>query len=647
MSDKYQEISNYSIIGDLLTVALVGKNGSIDWYCLPHINSPSIFAGVLDNKKGGQFQIKPVEKFKSHQQYIKHTNVLDTKFKTHSGSLKITDFMPVKHVAKPYENTFPTLIRKVTCKKGQIEIQVDYSPKFDYARGKTTLQPETYGIRAEHKSDHAEFNGNSLYLTSPIQLEINDNTASGKYKMHEGETLWFVLQYNDDRTLSLYNCENTLSTTVAFWQSWVNDSDVYQIETGLFKSPWKEIIIRSGLVLKLLIQDMTGAICAAATTSLPESIGGPRNWDYRFNWIRDAAFTVRALYKLGYVNEARKNLQWFMRICTENLNPKNIQVMYGLNGETELTEIELNHLEGYKNSKPVRIGNGAAKQLQLDIYGELVNVFYETSRFGMDITDREWKLLTRVVDHVCNIWKEKDAGIWEVRGGYQHFVHSKIMCWVAIDRGLKIADKQCKDCPRDKWEKTREEIRNEILEKGFNKKLNAFTQCYGSTNLDATALLIPLYKFLPFDDPKIQGTIKAVLENLTTKNGLVYRYQTDKTDDGLWGHEGTFLICSFWLIDVLAYSGKIEEAKEILLKIIDYASPTGLLAEEIDEETGEQLGNYPQAYSHIGLINSALYIEKAGRKGLISGKTLEMNLITKKLRNLINESRARKRVKNF
>lgn len=628
------------MIGDLVTVALSGKNGSIDWYCLPHIDSPSVFASILDIDKGGRFQIEPGSSYRSRQNYIKHTNVLQTTFKTLTGTVTITDFMPVKHVARPFENTFPTLIRKVECIRGHMDLKINFSPAFDYARGTTSLKPERDGIKAEQ-------NGNFLFLKSPVRLKINKKSARETHRIKSGETLWFVLQYNDDRDLKPENSANILSTTIAFWQSWVNDSDVYQIETGLFKSPWKEIIIRSGLVLKLLIQDMTGSICAAATTSLPESIGNGRNWDYRFNWIRDASFTIRALYKLGYVNEARKNLQWFMRIATENLDPKDIQVMYGLQGETDLTEIELTHLSGYMNSKPVRIGNGAAKQKQLDIYGELVNVFYETSRFGMDITDHEWRLLGKIIDHVCSVWNEKDAGIWEVRGGYQHFVHSKIMCWVAIDRGLKIANKQCKDCPHDKWEKTREQIKKDILKNGFNKQLNSFTQSYGSKNLDATALLIPIYKFLPFDDPRVRGTIKAIIDNLTTSDGLVYRYNTAETNDGLKGDEGAFLICTFWLIDVLAYSGQIDSAKEIFLKIIDYASPTGLLSEEIDPTTGLQLGNYPQAYSHIGLINSALYIEKAQRKGLKSLQSLEMKMIKKKLNNLINETRARKRAKNF
>lgn len=639
MKRHYNKIQDYSIIGDLLTVALVSKNGSIDWYCIPHINSPSVFAAILDKDKGGCCSVRPSGKYISKQQYIKHTNVLETHFKTPGGYLSVTDFMPVKHFAKSYENTFPTLIRKVRCTKGTVEVDIQFKPRFDYARSEMTFEKASRGVVAKNHSE-------SLYLDTTVPLKRIRNGAVGGTRLKQGESFWLVLQYNDDRQLTGEQCERALETTIAFWRSWVNDSDVCRIETGLFKRPWKDVIIRSGLVLKLLIQDITGAICAAATTSLPENIGGERNWDYRFNWIRDASFTVRALYKLGYVEESRKNLEWFMKICTENVSPENVQVMYGLHGETDLTEQTLDHLSGYMNSKPVRIGNGAAKQKQLDIYGELVNVFYETSRFGIDIHDREWNLLCKLVEHVEKVWQTKDAGIWEVRGGYQHFVHSKLMCWVALDRALKIADKQNKECDRDRWTRIREEIKHDILTKGFNKKLNSFTQAYGSDVIDATSLLIPIYKFLPFGDPRIQGTLSAVLEKLTTKNGLVYRYE-ERTEDGLKGQEGAFLLCSFWLIDVLAYSGRIEEAKNLLFKMLDYASPTGLLAEEVDPKTGDALGNYPQAYSHIGLINSALYIERAQKKGLKALTDIQVKSLATRMKNILKEVRAARRAGRY
>lgn len=641
MKNEYLKIRDYSIIGDLLTVALVGKNGAIDWYCIPHINSPSVFAAILDKEKGGHCTVQPTKRFTSKQQYIKNTNVLETHFKTSSGYLTVTDFMPVKHVGKAYENTFPTLMRKVSCTKGTVDVRLDFKPHFDYARSDMEFEKTERGVVARNHKEE-------LYLDTTVPLELSKKGAGGNIRLTQGNSFWVILQYNDDRQSGGEQCERALETTIAFWRSWVNDCDVCLTETGLFKGPWKEVIIRSGLVLKLLIQDMTGAICAAATTSLPEEIGGVHNWDYRFNWIRDASFTVRALYKLGYVEEARKNLEWFMKICTENINPEEIQIMYGLHGETDLEEQTLDHLSGYMNSRPVRIGNGAAKQKQLDIYGELVNVLYETRRFGIDISDSEWELVRKLVEYVCDAWNTKDAGIWEVRGGYQHFVHSKLMCWVAIDRALQIADKHQKDCPREKWTGVREQIKNDILEKGFNKKLNSFVQAYDSEILDATSLLIPIYKLLPFNDPRVQGTLNAILDQLTTKNGLVYRYRTDdNTIAGMPGKEGAFLICSFWLIDVLAYSGRIEEAKSILLRLLDYASPTGLLAEEVDPKTGNALGNYPQAYSHIGLINSALYIEKAEKKGLKALTELEVKHLTTRLKNIVKEARAKRRARNY
>ena len=636
----YKKISDYSIIGDLLTCALVGKDGSIDWYCLPHMDSPSVFASILDFEKGGHFSIRPSKKHTSEQQYVKYTNVLETKFKTRTGYMTVTDFMPIKHVGRPYENTFPTLIRQVKCTRGYIDIDVEFKPRFDYAQSDTKLEKKEECVIAKN---HKE----SLYLYSSVPLKIQGKTAKETYRLNQREILWFNLQYNDDRKLTEEHCENALHTTVAFWKSWVNDSDVCHTESGLFKSPWKEIIIRSGLILKLLINDISGGICAAATTSLPEHIGGERNWDYRFNWIRDAAFTVRALYKLGYVNEARKNLEWFMRICTENVDPKKIQVMYKLNGSTDLKEEILEHLSGYKNSKPVRIGNGAANQSQHDIFGELVNVFYETRRFGMDISDKEWQFLIKIVDHVCEIWEKPDAGIWEVRGPHQHFVHSKLMCWVAIDRGLKMARKHGKKAPKERWQKVADDIKGAILSKGFNTKLNSFTQAFDSETLDATSLLIPIMKLLPFDDIRVQGTVNAIFQDLTTKDGLVYRYNTKETDDGFNCEEGTFLLCTFWLIDVLAYSGRIDEAKSLLLKIVNYASPTGHFAEEIDPRTKEPLGNYPQAYSHIGLINSALYIEKAHKKGLKALSDFEMKTFTTKLKNVIRESNIKRRAKHY
>jgi GH15 family glucan-1,4-alpha-glucosidase len=367
--------------------------------------------------------------------------------------------------------------------------------------------------------------------------------------------------------------------------------------------------VRSGLVLKLLTHGETGAIAAAATTSLPEIIGGVRNWDYRFNWIRDSVFTVQSLYNLGNQKEARSLFNWYKRLY-KGVKISDIQIMYGMHGEKELTEKKLWHLSGYKNSRPVRIGNAAVSQLQLDVYGEILNMAFETSRYGESLSKNDWEFLAKIVNHVCRTWHHKDFGIWEARSEKKHFVYSKLMCWVAIDRGLKIAEKKQFKCPSQKWEKTRDEIKNSILENGYNKDINSFTQSYHSNTLDAANLLIPIFGFLPFDDPRVNGTINATLKYLT-KDGLVFRYLSK---DGLPGKEGAFVLCTFWLIDCLALSGQTKKAEKMLVNLIKYISPLGLFAEEIDPERRIMLGNFPQAFSHIGLINSALYI------GLTKGK---------------------------
>ncbi len=628
MKQNFLKISDYSLIGDLQTTALVGKNGSIDWYCLPYLNSNSIFSKILDAQIGGQFSIEPSGRYRSKQNYIENTNILETHFQNSNGSATLTDFMPIKSNQNG-ETHCPIIMRKITCTKGSIKFQINFQPAFDYARAKTTLKINKQGITA--RGDHQK-----IYLFTPIPLIINQQSATGKFKLNKNETYWFILRYNKNHHLTREHCEHALETTNAFWLSWVNDRDVSKTKTGLFNAPWRKIIIRSGLVLKLLIEDNSGAICAAPTTSLPESIGGKRNWDYRFNWIRDASFTVEALYNLGYIQEAQKNLQWFLQICTENIEPKNIQPLYGLHGETDLKEEYLIHLSGYKKSTPVRIGNHASNLNQLDIYGELINAFYQTSRFGRDITDQEWDLLSKIVEFICTAWHQKDAGIWETRGKYQHFVHSKLMCWVAFDRAIKIAETQEKRHPNQRWSEMRDIIKKEILKKGYNHKLKSFVQAYDSDIIDSTALLIPIHKLLPFNDPRVQGTLNAIIQKLSTKNGLLYRYE-NRTDDGFKGKEGAFLLSSFWLIDVLAYSGRTEEAKKLFLKMLDYTSPTGLLAEEINFKTGNLLGNYPQAYSHIGLINSALFINKAEQEGLLQLTEADFKNLSRRLRNIIKE----------
>ncbi len=401
--------------------------------------------------------------------------------------------------------------------------------------------------------------------------------------------------------------QESLEDTVSFWRNWAHQCE--GPEKCVFTAgPWHDLMVRSGLVLKLLTHSETGGITAAPTTSLPEWIGGERNWDYRYGWVRDSSFTVQALYNLGHVEEARSYMNWLMDICTETFDPRDLRIMYGLHGDQSLKERELDHLSGYMNSRPVRIGNAASEQLQLDIYGEMVNGIYETTRYGESIDDSTWQFARKIADHVCRVWNTPDSGIWEIRGQPRHFISSKLMCWVALDRAIRIATEGENKKPENNWKRERENVRQAILERGYNQSIGSFVQSYGSDILDATSLLIPVMGLLPFRDHRVQSTIDATMKELTSPRGLVYRYLGE---DGLSGREGVFILCTFWLVDSLTLSGRLEEAEKLFGKVLESASPLGLLAEEIEPETGAHLGNYPQAFSHIGLINSALYLGNA------------------------------------
>jgi GH15 family glucan-1,4-alpha-glucosidase len=597
----YKKLEDYGIIGDLDTCALVGRDGSIDWFCLSHIESPSIFAGMLDIDKGGHFVVCPTGVFDSKQRYIEKTNVLQTVFSTTTGLVTLIDFMPVRGAG---ERVQKGIYRKLVCNKGFMDLEVNFKPRFGYACSQTILKSTEEGIVAIGNNDTER-----VFLNSPLSFQIRADEAFGTYSIKEGDSLWLALQYDNNVPVSTGMCEDALKDTVQYWMDWVHSCNPLKC---IFEGPWHELIVRSGLVLKLLTHRETGAIYAAPTTSLPEEIGGIRNWDYRFSWIRDSSFTVQALYNLGHSREAKDYLKFIMGICRNAGDPSKIQIMYGLHGELDMEERELPHLSGYRNSRPVRIGNAAAKQRQLDIYGELVNAIYEATRHGEDISQEVWHFVKKIVDYVCRVWNTKAAGIWEVRSEPQHFVYSKLMCWVAIDRGLKIADKCGFEAPISEWERVRSEIKDRILERGFSNKLNSFVQTFDAETLDATSLLIPITGFLPFDDPHVQGTIDATLKGLLTKDCLVFRYQGE---DGLRGSEGAFTLCTFWLVNALSLSGRVKEAEEVFMNILKYLGPLGLLAEEINPDTGGQLGNFPQAFSHIGLINSALYLGRTkGRR---------------------------------
>jgi len=596
----YKPLEAYGIVGNLETCALIGSDGAIDWYCFPYLDSPSLFAALLDSKRGGTFSISPAVPFHSHQSYRNDTNVLVTTFEMEDGVVELTDFMPlqVQGGVRRHENV--EIVRRTVCTDGTVPLTLHVSPRFDYARVLPGFEHVPGGIRF-HGSGH------SLGLSASIPLEIRGHDVIGNVTLNKGESASFVLVRGVPHIVELNTLVTLEKETEEYWKGWVHSCDR---EMCVFDGPWHQAVVRCGLVLKLLTHPTTGAIAAAPTTSIPESIGGVRNWDYRYAWVRDSSFTVQALHNLGHTKEANDFFRWMRSIVQKAKQLSSLQIMYGLDGRSELTEQTLDHLSGYMDSRPVRIGNGAATQRQLDIFGELVLALYDTTRYGLDTTPEEWDLVSTIADYVTEAWKKPDAGIWEVRGGDRHFTYSKLMCWVAVDRAIRIAERLNRRVSLDAWKASRHDIRSAILQRGFNEKRKSFVQSFDSDVLDATSLLIPSTGFLPHDDPRVQSTIDTVLRELTV-DGKVYRY---RGNDGLPGGEGAFLLCSFWLIAALALTGRRREAEEYLTEILSHSGQTHLLSEEIDTRTGRQLGNFPQAFSHIGLINSVLYIGRASGK---------------------------------
>lgn len=594
----YKPLEDYGIIGNMETIALVSRYGSIDFMCLPHLESKSVFASLLDKDKGGFFRISPRMNFTSNQEYEEKTNILKTNFYTSTGHGQITDFMPPFKKSKSWHKQ-QILIRQVKCVKGHIPFQLVFQPRFDYGRKRPKIEKMDGGILATTNEER-------LHLDASLHFNINHLGAKANFTLSENEMAWIDMQYGQRSHINHKDLERYYKETLFYWKSWNHKCDLKQC---VFSGPWHDKVVRSGLILKLLTHGETGAIAASATTSLPETIGGVRNWDYRFNWIRDSVFTAQSLYNLGNKKEARHLFNWYKRLY-RGVKASDIQILYSMHGEKVGEETKLRHLAGYKNSKPVRIGNLAASQLQFDVYGEILNMAYETSRYGESLSKNDWKFLAKIIHHVIKVWDTRDSGIWEVRGQKKHFVYSKLMCWVAIDRAIKIAEKKSFKAPLEKWEKIRGQIKESILKNGYNKDLNSFVQSYNSKYLDASNLLIPIVGFLPFDDPKVKGTISATLKYLT-KNGFVHRYLSR---DGLPGKEGGFILCTFWLIDCLALSVQTQKAEKMFLNLLKYTSPLGLFSEEIDPVKKTILGNFPQAFSHVGLINSALYIGAAKGK---------------------------------
>ena len=616
----YQPIENYGIIGDLQTVALVGMDGSIDWLCFPHFDSPSVFAAILDDKKGGRFKISPtIAGVTCKQFYWPDTNVLITRFLSPDGVGEIADYMPVDEPG-PWHGEHQ-LVRQVRGVRGTMPFRLECRPAFNYARDDHQISP--------CGNDGVSFHSPrlSLGLAAGVALQPDGNGGVvAEFTLQEGETAIFLLQQilpgsECGRGLTEPEAETLFEHTVRYWRRWISKC--------AYRGRWREMVYRSALALKLLSSETKGAIVAAPTCGLPEDLGGERNWDYRYTWIRDAAFTLYGFLRIGFTEEAARFMGWLEERCHELEPDGSLQTMYAIDGHHELTEETLGHLEGYRGSRPVRIGNAAYHQLQLDIYGELMDSVYLYNKHGSPISYGLWKELRRLLNWVCDNWQRQDYGIWEVRSGPQHFVYSKLMCWVALDRGLRLADKRSFPADRDRWVKVRDQIYEEILSQGWSTKRGAFVQHYGSESLDAATLIMPLVFFMSPTDPRMLSTLDAINQSPARRglvsNSLVYRYNPQRAPDGLEGDEGTFNMCTFWLVEAMTRAGRVdrrrlEEARLVFEKMLGYANHLGLYAEETGH-SGEALGNFPQAFTHLALISAAFNLDRAlgGRESDWSG----------------------------
>ncbi len=588
----YKSIDSYGVIGDLHTAVLVGIDGSVDWACFPNFDSPSVFAAILDERKGGTFRIGSVRKGKQKQMYWPDTNVLITRFLDPGGVGETIDFLVIGPVGRPWRE----LVRMVKCVRGSIRFQMHCEPRFDYARAdcQTAINGNTATFRA---------GGDAMELISSLPLDAH--AAVCEFELKEGEQASFVLRYGQREDgfqggdLNQW-CEEQKQGTIAYWKRWA--------EKCKYRGRWQEMVTRSALALKLMTYAPTGAIIAAPTCSLPEVLGGERNWDYRYTWIRDAAFTIFAFLRLGYTEEATGFMEFLHGRCQTNQATGPVQVMYRIDGSADLKEFELEHFEGYQGSKPVRVGNAAANQLQLDIYGELLDSIYLYNKYAEPISWDLWTNVRSMLDWLCDNWEKPDHSIWEVRSGPQQYTYSKMQCWVALDRGIRIARKRNLPFHFERVLTETHRIYETIMEKGWNEQLQSFTQTFDNDAADATSLLFPLMLFVAPKDPRMRTTLERVRKDLVS-DSLVYRYKAGD-GDGLKGNEGTFSVCTFWMVEALAREGQVDEARMIFEKMLTYANHLGLYAEEIGP-SGEAMGNFPQAFTHLGLISAAFTLDRA------------------------------------
>jgi GH15 family glucan-1,4-alpha-glucosidase len=593
---SYPPIDDYALIGDCRSAGLISGDGSLDWLCFPRFDSPSVFAALLDAREGGRFRIRPVGKYSSERRYLPDTNVLETTFRCPSGAFVLRDLMAVSSEEDKRASLTPEheFLREIEGIDGEVEVEVLYGPRPDYGLTRPVVERQwDHGLRCE-------VGGAALILRSelPLELEGDGRGASGAVQVRTGERKYLSLTYSREAPAVIAPlgeaARERIERTVRWWQEWANRCT--------YEGPYRDAVVRSALVLKLMTYAPSGALVAAPTTSLPEALGGVRNWDYRYCWLRDASFTLRALYALGYREEAEAYIGWLLHAT--RLTWPELQVLYDIFGEAKLPERELPHLEGYAGSRPVRIGNDAQGQLQLDVYGEVINgaarFLDRGGRFDRDTS----RMLDGLGRTVCRRWSEPDEGIWEGRSGRFHNTHSKVLCWVALDRLIEMHEGGYLDVSVDLFRVNRDEIRKEIETHGYNERIGSYTRTLDGEEMDASLLTLPLYGYIEGTHPQMRSTCDRIHEKLA-HDGMVYRYETG-TDDGLPPGEGAFGICSFWAVECVARGGNVAGATRAMEQLLAYANDVGLFAEEIDPSTGAALGNFPQAFTHIGLINAAI-----------------------------------------
>ncbi|MFE2016434.1 glycoside hydrolase family 15 protein [Streptomyces sp. NPDC059499] len=592
-------IEDYALIGDMQTAALVCRDGTADWLCLPRFDSHAVFAGLLGTEEHGFWRLGPARAegaqplAADRRRYRGDSLVLESEWDTPRGTVRVTDFMPPRDGA-------PQLIRIVEGVSGRVQMRSELRMRFSYGR----VTPWVHKVDGRTV---AVAGPDSVWLDTQAETYGQNLTTYSDFTVAPGDRIAFTISWQPSHhePPSLPDPEGSLEATENFWREWVDQCT--------YHGPYREAVVRSLITLKALTYAPTGGIVAAPTTSLPEEIGGVRNWDYRYTWLRDAAITLSSLLRTGYREEARAWREWLLRAVAGD--PENLQIMYGIAGERELGEAELDWLPGYENSGPVRVGNGAANQLQLDVYGEVTEALHLAHMTGLTRNDYAVGLQLKLISYLEKHWEEPDEGIWEVRGPRRHFVHSKVMAWVAVDRTIKLIESGDTDGPLERWLQLREDIHRDVCERGYDKERNTFTQSYGSKELDASLLLIPQMGFLPPDDKRVIGTIEAIQRELSTEDGFVLRYPTAGENagvDGLEGDEGAFLACSFWLADDLAMIGRVDEARQLFERLLSLRNDLGLLAEEWDARLQRQVGNFPQAFSHVPLIDTALRLTASG-----------------------------------